>query len=200
MFAYCENNPAMEKDESGHKSYCVDVADGAVFSPVGYEVYTYYYYDSCDLPDFDGKQFVYKPNKRGRVYIASGSSKPSQPSGFRNGDVLVWDNRDYINGKNGEEWQDPSMHIDNSYQYLNHSQHRAVAEVICSYTSRHPSAYEWKHTAETAVIEWEAHNSWYYWLGAFNAFGVFDKWIEKSRHADLDNDDVGKGFWGLAFE
>ena len=191
MYAYCRNNSANQKDKSGHKSYSIDLAEGSVITPKNCTVYTYYYNDT-DLPDFDGKQFSYKLNKRMRIYVFSGKDEPSTPAYYHAGDVIVWDKRDHTTAEGKE---DPCMKIYDSYSITSKQLQNTICGYIMQYNRDNPHTPSWNHTNETAIVEWGQHNCLFYGFSMLNFFGVFDSYIESARHADLDNDGIGVPIW-----
>lgn len=87
------------------------------------------------------------------------------------------------------------MRIYDSYSITSKQLQNTICDYIMQYNRDNPHTPSWNHTKESAIVEWNQHNFWFYGLSMINAFGIFDDYIESARHADLDNDDVGVPIW-----
>ena len=175
MFAYCNNNPVMYRDDSGNSPshvmvclmdggpsatrYSSSLGDVLIFPATGMNDDTKEFYANA-FPDY----------------------------------IIVFDQR-HCNADCNE--CNPNMQVWNSYEIKNRTDKIEILEILYAHDQANPSRHTWDRTVDSMLEEWNAHNHVLFAASHAMYLGVkiSDENIFRLKHVDFDFNDKNTDYW-----
>lgn len=156
MFAYCNNNSIMLRDNAGQEP--VETLDTDGDGTIDCYIYEYVYYVPVVIPLGTSFITLHVPRK-GYVCFFVGLKEDDFDAGV---DLPgKYDNCILIGDFRAANPNNPSMQVYESYKVTNKYQASAIIDTMLLYDEENPTSNYWGRTKDSMLFEWSIHNLGY---------------------------------------